>query len=492
MVVFMKTKKEIIFYSGMFLFFTLIFFLSPISGDDWGNYLVGKTGIYHSFGNAIGMYFSWEGRLVSRILINLLTYHKVLWNIINSLVIVSSIYFMIKLIQPKHKFLVLSLSFFLFLGMNLYTFSQVIVWIAGNITYLFVIPLLLFYFYQLFSSNKNSLWKIILFSIINIISTMFVEHMAIILILSNLFFLGYSYYQKKKIRKEILFYLVLSIISTSFMLLSPGTRLRNSVENLEFNQLSLFGKFFYNLPNFIYYTFISNYTLLPILIISNCYLVKNTISNKGIRLIHYFYYIFPLFTMIGSILSFLDISTFSFFSNQNHFINILYYLFLSLDMFILLILYTKNHSIKSLFFFLIGLFSTGVMMLSPTWGYRVSVATYLFLGISCFMILDDNISYKKIYSILVSMMNIIFVVFFLILYISVHYQYMDNLKVIKKGIQNDSKTISIREYPSFVNCNINPSNSYHLEKFKEYYGISKDTDIILLENNWKYKLVYKK
>ena len=66
-------KKENYKYLFLFIFFTIILFLSPRSGDDWGNFLEGSLGIRHMIGNAIGMYFDWEGRFVSRLLINFLT-----------------------------------------------------------------------------------------------------------------------------------------------------------------------------------------------------------------------------------------------------------------------------------------------------------------------------------------------------------------------------------------------------------------------------------
>ena len=68
--------KKNIKYIFVFLFFVFLFFLSPISGDDWSNYLVGSEGIRHSLGVTLGMYFDWEGRIVSRMLINILTYNK--------------------------------------------------------------------------------------------------------------------------------------------------------------------------------------------------------------------------------------------------------------------------------------------------------------------------------------------------------------------------------------------------------------------------------
>ena len=377
--------------------------------------------------------------------------------------------------------------------MNLYTFSQVIVWLAGNITYFFVIPILLLYFYMMFSDQKKDKKWILLFSLINIISPMFIEHMAIILILSNIFFISYSYYKNKKLDKTLIVYLILSIISTLTMFLSPGTKLRNGMENLEFNQLSFFGKIIYNIPNFIFYTYISNYSLLPILMLSSYYLVKNTIQRKEIRILHYLFYLFPIFTIIGSLASFLGSNFFHLFSDSNHLLNIIYYILFTIDLIILFLIYTyQKKDIKPLFFFGIGLFSNGVMMLSPTWGYRTGFSTYFFYSIASFLIIDQYISYKKIYSYLLSFLIACFILFFTILYISVHLQYKENYNLIKEGITNHSKTISIYEYPAFVNCNINPSNEYHLNKFKEYYGIDKDTEVILLKNKWKYKLIYQK
>ena len=77
--------KKYLKYLLIFIFCLIIFCLSPISGDDWGNFLVGREGIRRSFGVALGMYFDWEGRFISRVFINIFTYHKVLWNIINSI-----------------------------------------------------------------------------------------------------------------------------------------------------------------------------------------------------------------------------------------------------------------------------------------------------------------------------------------------------------------------------------------------------------------------
>ena len=176
-----KIKNNNKIYIGIFLFLLLVFSLSPISGDDWGNYIEGAKGFYHMISQAVGMWFTWEGRLISRILINILTYNKWLWNIVNSIVIVGIIYYVNKIVNFKNKKIMIVLTFSTILFMNIFTFSQTITWLAGNITYLFVIPLILIYFYVIYN-NKYNKYTNILLVILNIIIPMFIEHMAILLI----------------------------------------------------------------------------------------------------------------------------------------------------------------------------------------------------------------------------------------------------------------------------------------------------------------------
>ena len=124
--------------------------------------------------------------------------------------------------------------------MNIFTISQVVVWLAGNITYLLVIPLLLFYFYTVFDSKKHSKKTIILLALLNMIMTMFVENMGVVLVVANILILINRYLKTKKIDKEILTYLIASIVGLLSMLLSPGTAKRSKTENIYFNELSLF------------------------------------------------------------------------------------------------------------------------------------------------------------------------------------------------------------------------------------------------------------
>ena len=479
--------KKKLFFLFIFVFFLIIFFLSPICGDDWGNYLEGIRGIRHSFGNAVGMYFDWEGRFVSRVLINILTSNKILWNILNSFIIVSIIYLIIKIINPKNKKIIYLLSFLTILLMNIYTFSQVIVWLAGNITYLFVIPLLLFYFYYTYNDLDNKKYKVVIFSFLNFIMTMFVEHMALVLITSNIIFIIYKYIKDKKIYIKNIIYLISSIIGFSLMFLSPGNMKRSSMENIEFSSLSLIGKLNYNLPNFIYYTFIVNYYMLITLIISNIYLVKNNIKNKYIRNTLIIILLLPILTIISYFLNEGKIINYNYFSNHNNILIIIYYLMYSIITFILLL---KEGKKEAIFFFVIGILSNVVMIMSPTWGYRTSFGTYLFITISNLIIIDKYIKNNKLITYILELIVILLSITYLLLYISIHKQYKENYEIIKNGIKNKSKLIEIYKYPYFINCNINPENEFHIARFKEYYGIDSDIEIKLIENKWKYIIIY--
>ena len=65
-----------------FILFLTICILTPISGDDFGNYIATRGSIFEAIDIAKLNYFGYEGRFISRIIILYTTYHKTLWNII--------------------------------------------------------------------------------------------------------------------------------------------------------------------------------------------------------------------------------------------------------------------------------------------------------------------------------------------------------------------------------------------------------------------------
>lgn len=476
-------------YIGIFVFFLVLFILSPISGDDWGNYLVGKEGIRNSLCVAIRLYFDWEGRFISRVFINILTYHKWLWNIINSLVITSTIYMGVKYIgKPKRN--VFPLMILVILLMNVYMFSQTITWLAGNMTYLFVIPVILWYFYYLINKEEYSKKITIIFFLINLFGTMFVEHMALVLISGNILVFIYKYVKYKKIDFKIVGYTIVSVISTLMMLLSPGSRYRSTVENVKFNKLSVFGKVIHNIPNFIYYTFIINSFLILLMSYSNYLIIKEKVKNKWLRIILIlFMLILPLFTIVIYPVSMFMTTQLIFLIDSNNIFVIIYWLLYIIASFILLI-FNDRKNFLNMFLFVIGLAANVFMMASPTWGFRTSLFTYICLAIVSLSVINDYIKDSKN-----TWLIWLFVggasVFYLVFYANIYLCQKNLERSIEEQVKAQNEIIYIEKFPSFAPCNINSLNDYHLGKYKIYYGI-EDKDVVLVDGKWKYLIFYNK
>lgn len=133
-----------------------------------------------------------------------------------------------------------------------------------------------------------------------------------------------------------------------------------------------------------------------------------------------------------------------------------------------------------------------VMLMSPTWGYRTSFTTYLFLSIVYINIIDDlKNSNKKINNILAGVTTCSFLIY-LIMYFNVFLCEKDLRESIKKQVKNNKDVIDIYYFPYFTNCDINPNDEYHIKKYKEYYGIPEEKSLNYITNKFKYYIIYKK
>ena len=82
--------------------------------------------------------------------------------------------------------------------------------------------------------------------------------------------------------------------------------------------------------------------------------------------------------------------------------------------------------------------------------------------------------------------------FYLVFYISIYRVNQYNKKTILEAKKNKQQDIELIAYPSFAPCNINPTNEYHLKKFKEYYHLNKNVNIKIINKNWNYIIFYQK
>lgn len=277
---FLEFVKKNKYYIIMFFTIFIISCLAPLNGDDWGNYNPDTT-LMWSISDAIRSYLSYESRIVSRVLINILCYHKILWNILNSLAFVTIYWSLIKLFNIKDN-LGYKLIGIIMLLLPCAMIGQMYTWVTGSITYLFPTALILGYCtYSLKVLKKYSIKNMPFLVIINLIGALFIDHCGVALIFINIFLIINYYHKNKKIPIHIFILLLLSICSLLIAYFSPGSSNRLAGSS-EFANLSFFENIFSNYDNFLDYIYAANPILALLMLVPINYLIFQKIKrNKG-------------------------------------------------------------------------------------------------------------------------------------------------------------------------------------------------------------------
>jgi len=306
-----------IFNNGVFYYCLFVFFffftvglLMPYGGDDWYNLVSSTLGSLDTAINiAVSNYSSFEGRFFSRICLLLLISKPFIWSLLNASIITFMFYVFNKLIKPKNIFII-SLLVLCLLFVDFQAFAQVYVWKTGNITYLFPMfyaSLLLFVRLKVFNGDdkKDKWYSYALLPVLALPFCMFVETASILIIAICLFFIIYNFIKNKKLDVLMLLCFIFGLTGFLLMIFSPGTLSRLS-ESSDFASLSIIGKFVYNIPNLIKYTFIKNSFLIILLVVVLIKLIKLFINNKKYRIFLYlFVTIIPISTSIVNAVTFI-------------------------------------------------------------------------------------------------------------------------------------------------------------------------------------------
>lgn len=499
-----KNKKEIIVSSIIFLFFLVLLNLIPLTGDDWDNYPESIRGFRHWLGQAAGKYLEWEGRLASRLLINALTASKWLWNIFNAASFALLYFFTMKFIGARKRSYA---SLIFILGILLFsngTVIQTYFWVTGNLTYFTPMVLIVIYFYLIKLYMEEKLKSKILYFIwicFNIGIPMFIETAGAVMIFSNLILLIYTRIMKKRWDKLFIISFITSVASFLSMALSPGNRFRIANDTPEFYQLSLIEQMLANIPSYIKYTIARQNIFLILLPIVFVYLVWNNIKNNIVRYLSIVFNIIPYICLLLNIANsslYGDISLLSFMKNLNYLYDmnigmIIYWIIYLIALFILLIMhYRKNHNI--IFIFVMGLIANASMLISPIWEGRTTLFTVTMILIvitAVFSEFDGKIKYDKLFKGFCLLSIVMISSIYLILYNSVHKQNIVREAAIKEQLHNNSESITIEGMPIYVLPFINPPAAYHITAFKDYYGIPRERELIIIPIKYKYLIFYK-
>lgn len=480
------SKKDRNILIIIFAIFFLISFFTPITGDDWGNYITSKSGLRAILGSTIGMYFNWEGRLISRFFINLFTCPKILYNIIFSLLMVIVIFFTSKVEKKNRLFIILLMTLSMLL-INNSIFTQTYLWVAGSITYFMPTALIAIYLFVYFKFLNNSKkYKKIYYVISSLFSffiVMFVENIACAYIVLNILLLILYIHKYKKVNSLLILNIVFSTSGFIIMMLSPGTKYRNSIENIDFNKLSVFKKVEYNYPNLIIWTFAENAMLLILMNILNFIKIKKlNVSVLNKITLHFVSFISIVFMIIFNLMKYriLDIS---------YNFGIIYFTFFGM-LSVFLLLYQNDSIKRDLVLLFTGLFCNVVMLISPIYSARTALFTVVFLYILYVLNISRYINKEKMFSdILVVIIGMVTVILLTAYFNLFRFSLFQHKSVIE---QRKNNQIVVYTSPSFLVHGLTPYSDYHVKVFKNYYKIKKEKQIIYKESKWKFFIFFDK
>lgn len=479
-------KKSTYYYIFIFSFFLIISLLMPYGGDDWNNLLDGKGNLSSIINIAISDFMTWEGRFFSRICLGLLVPRQIIWSLLNASIMTFIVYTFTKIINPKNN-TVLSLFILSLLLINSTAFAQVYVWKTGNITYLFPMFYLTLLFYFNFLAKDNKLLKYIVV-LLALPFSMFVENVSVSIVIVCLAFTIYTFIKNKKINIPMLLSFVLSLIGLILMITSPGTRARLNYEG-DFSNLSILGKFIYNIPSLINYTYIKNAFLLIIIIYALLILINKYVSSKKIKLTLSVFVLISALTSITQTLTFITrhhvIGLWRLLMVEKWYV-IVYWLIFTIIVIYFIIKYLKDtKDFKAFLFFLIAIISNGSMMISPVWGERTAFLTTIMLYLLMLSIinkLDDNFIKSKKTNIIVTILIALFSLLFTIYAIYYHDLVNDRDNYIKRQIKDGKKEIEVIITPSYYTWNVTPwgEEGFLVDTFKYVMGIDKKSKLILV------------
>ncbi len=200
---FIKKHQKLLIMLGVLLFFLILGYIFPYSGDDW--YWGSSVG-YARFKT---FFHDYNGRYAANIISLVVNRSLVLRTFYVGILLFLIPYLSYKLINEK-RFSLFLLATFLLLAVNKSMFRQVIAWTSGFVNYTTPVVLLLVYFHFLKSTKENKMIYLLMF-FLGFGLTLFVEHITIYSIVINISILIFAYLKSKKISFKSLFHLAGSV-----------------------------------------------------------------------------------------------------------------------------------------------------------------------------------------------------------------------------------------------------------------------------------------
>lgn len=482
-------KKELIFYSLVFITTAVLCYLFPFTHDDW------------AWGSGFGIerlmtnFDNYNGRWFGNFTVLLLTRSNVLKTISMALCLTLLLWFINKL--TKDNKLNKWISLFLLAAIPKFILRQGLVWTSGFANYVVSIVLVLIYIYmnrKLFEDKYEEVGKLksILLFILGFITALFVEHVTIYLLVLGIFVIGYKYIKFKKISFSSIMYFIGSVLGTILMFSNSAySNVASGNDGYRSFGLSNFigssiKSFFNTISNEL---FLQNYVLnivlsVCILIFLYKYLINNP-NSKFKKLIYLMVLVlvaFPIYALI------LKVTTVPLFLKYTKYVSGLFSIIYFLCIFASTLFISDKAKMKRIIFVLFSiLMLTAPLFVVTPIGSRCFFPMYILWIWVCVEYFDLVIVNKENEFIKVILIGgiITFYVYLLLTYAYIFKVNLQRENYIKDNLDKDYLVLPKLPYESYHWLG-NPLNEEFETRFRSFYGINEDTELEFISlKEWK-------
>lgn len=221
-----RNAAEYAVYVILFLFFVLIFHWSPLAGDDW--IYASEVRYSNVIAQTVYAYMTWSGRVLSEFWGFVFTDHKIIWEISGALLMVLTVWSVLKLERKPYRTADVLFAVFLVLTVPRMIRTQTYTFAVGYAAYFIPIPLWLIHLILLkgyLFEDRKSAGSVIIMAILSIIIPLHMENMSVLLAFTNFAAVVYALYMKKCDR-NLWILLGCAVIGCLIMFLAPGTAVR--------------------------------------------------------------------------------------------------------------------------------------------------------------------------------------------------------------------------------------------------------------------------
>ncbi len=467
----MKEKIEKIDYKYKITIFTFILFLiievlSPISGDDWKSYVIGKSGLVECFKNISFR----DGRIISGFLVNFLSYNKILFDISFAFLISRFVKMCNDLqgdVKTKYCYLYPLIGI---LVVSSFMFSYNYVSITSTVTYTIPALLFIFYFYDLNNSETN-VYKIIKRFLISTYIIFSSIHMAIIFFIANLvYFVLFSLKKKNIINFSLIIYNFILLLISFF-------NLENGLFVMDFN--NSLGNISYMIEN----VFSKNIVLIIIGSIPINLFLSEKLNNKTYgRVVIVLFDIILAFSLSYNFFNYIPFNInlvlkkySGIFATENWYY-VFYFLTYIILYFISVNYYLKNNKIKK---YINILNISSILMLiftlcSSTFDLgNIVLIMFSIIITVCIITKETNMG---VHVKIIRALAFLLVLFYVSSFAVIKYIDVKREEYIKEQLNDNVTNIEVKANPVYLVWRHNPTDYFQHNDFKNYYEIpEKDT-----------------